>query len=1123
MGEPAPAPLPGAVVIGDAAPAPEPPVPVEEVPVAADKDDAVGEGLKIKPQDIETIMSATGVSQDHAESLMRQANNDLQMAVGLGFAHKNRVAKGWVTEEDVKRIASESKTKSIMWIDLIGGEGIKYALSNAERSSALNHSYQVVITGPYDQKWTSKPIRRSYRPSWKEQFPFVLPVSSVVYLRVSLHAMSGDVIAAGETKVPVKRGCGTYAMKCDLMAARPGADDGPCGQMLITASKSRINPTSIRSLSALKRSADPDLDFDAGFMFDDEKKDPGIHIMRTVSGPARQGQAENPMLGPDLDALQDDFTVCRTKTSDRVRESVKKYTLTDDGSLDLLLKVLRRRLATRAVHFDKEIRVDTKSANAQPSTCAVCGKVPMVMASSELLRSCGHTICGVCVEKSVIDAVGTLKCSKLTCPVKDCNSLMLPHELKKTVSEKIYDQYEMACLTEFLDTSSSTNCPTCFATIIVEKNRSADAGAAADGIDTNKKDKTGKNVMSRQALKHYNQSRFRCPHCSCSFCLECQTSPFHAGYDNCDAFALAKSGRSCRWCLSVLTDENIWKNYQCKGAIKDTCRESDCTKRALKSCLKVHKCGHNCGGVKNEKVCLPCLECGEVKDVAADEMCTICYCEGYNEAPSLQLKCGHIFHEHCLTDSLTKRWGDTPRIQFDFMKCPGCRQDMEHPHLEDQYIEPNRRLRTKVTQMLKDFMEAEYDGFEPEDKEKADKRGHLDWAEDHVAIELCHKCQLPYNAGRVDCADNVGDEDGPPPRLAIDGVCSNCRDMGDLAKPCPKHGKEALAWKCRYGCHLATYECFNYLHVCNPCHDHNILGKMMDFNKRVGANHPRRGGVPGDDQVYPNKKDIWEYEQCPGGDKCPLGIDHPPTGIEFCFGCTLCKEEATMLQKNLEPLTPLFVKLAKIARGGHDDDFCHTDKDELEKRFLHVFWLLAVEQIERGEITKREAIHALQFLMQRHEIPLDRYEVKLKGVASTLRKRLKPQDLATVAISWRKEGNVYKDIEKTSCFEFALTRALADPTRPIVNLHVCYAAAKKDEPEDGKLSGNATVADLLKKLVNSTDLTSTEAKKITLQHEGRDLDANTKVLPLCAGPSLQLTTSMSKALSVKLFKDCVIQ
>ena len=72
---------------------------------------------------------------------------------------------------------------------------------------------------------------------------------------------------------------------------------------------------------------------------------------------------------------------------------------------------------------------------------------------------------------------------------------------------------------------------------------------------------------------------------------------------------------------------------------------------------------------------------------------------------------------------------------------------------------------------------------------------------------------------------------------------------------------------------------------------YDAISKLMDFNTNVGADHPRRGGVPGTEKVYANRMDLWEYEQCPGPDKCPIGCAHPPNGLEFCFGCVKCAWE----------------------------------------------------------------------------------------------------------------------------------------------------------------------------------------------------------------------------------------
>jgi hypothetical protein len=69
----------------------------------------------------------------------------------------------------------------------------------------------------------------------------------------------------------------------------------------------------------------------------------------------------------------------------------------------------------------------------------------------------------------------------------------------------------------------------------------------------------------------------------------------------------------------------------------------------------------------------------------------------------------------------------------------------------------------------------------------------------------------------------------------------------------------------------------------------------MDFSAQVqaDASAAKRGGVDAIafPEVYPNKKDICEYKQCPGPAVCPLGAAHARTGFEHCFGCTQCGAE----------------------------------------------------------------------------------------------------------------------------------------------------------------------------------------------------------------------------------------
>jgi len=38
------------------------------------------------------------------------------------------------------------------------------------------------------------------------------------------------------------------------------------------------------------------------------------------------------------------------------------------------------------------------------------------------------------------------------------------------------------------------------------------------------------------------------------------------------------------------------------------CDTKDCRKRARLSCTRILECGHRCGGVRGERLCLPCLE-----------------------------------------------------------------------------------------------------------------------------------------------------------------------------------------------------------------------------------------------------------------------------------------------------------------------------------------------------------------------------------------------------------------------------------------------------------------------------------------------------------------------------------
>lgn len=84
---------------------------------------------------------------------------------------------------------------------------------------------------------------------------------------------------------------------------------------------------------------------------------------------------------------------------------------------------------------------------------------------------------------------------------------------------------------------------------------------------------------------------------------------------------------------------------------------------------------------------MPCLhpDCvaknpNATHDKTSDEMCSICWGSGLGQAPSLMIKCGHIFHAHCLMMRLKKRWFG-PQINFNYLDCPECKKSIEAPHI----------------------------------------------------------------------------------------------------------------------------------------------------------------------------------------------------------------------------------------------------------------------------------------------------------------------------------------------------------------------------------------------------------------------------------------------------------
>ncbi|XP_043104383.1 E3 ubiquitin-protein ligase MYCBP2 isoform X14 [Puntigrus tetrazona] len=328
----------------------------------------------------------------------------------------------------------------------------------------------------------------------------------------------------------------------------------------------------------------------------------------------------------------------------------------------------------------------------------------------------------------------------------------------------------------------------------------------------------------------------------------------------------SSSSDVCRFCGT--------RNGTELSAVGSVCSDQDCQEYAKLACSKTHPCGHPCGGVKNEELCLPCLH-GCDKTAAclkqdADDMCMICFTEALSAAPAIQLDCSHVFHLQCTRRVLENRWLG-PRITFGFMSCPICKNKINHSVLKD-LLDPIKELYEDVRR--KALMRLEYEGLHKSEAITMSGARFYNnpagFAMNRYAYYVCYKCKKAYFGGEARCDAEAGQGDDYDPRELICGACSDV----SRAQMCSKHGTDFLEYKCRYCCSVAVFFCFGTTHFCNACHD--------DFQRMTS--------VPKE-----------ELPHCPAGPKgkqlegseCPLHVVHPPTGEEFALGCGVCRNAHT--------------------------------------------------------------------------------------------------------------------------------------------------------------------------------------------------------------------------------------
>ncbi|XP_028966426.1 E3 ubiquitin-protein ligase MYCBP2 [Galendromus occidentalis] len=309
----------------------------------------------------------------------------------------------------------------------------------------------------------------------------------------------------------------------------------------------------------------------------------------------------------------------------------------------------------------------------------------------------------------------------------------------------------------------------------------------------------------------------------------------------------------CRFCKATTS------------GLSAVCGGADCVEHAKNACTKLHPCGHYCGGVLNDKACLPCLYGCQGKDLRqdADDMCMICFSEALCCAPVISLSCGHMFHHQCTVDALSRKWPG-PRITFNFALCPICKAPIDHPLLKEQ-LQPVWELQEDVKR--KALMRLEYEGLHS----KLSQEERASYAMERYAYYVCFKCNKAYFGGEVRCELEADvHDDGYD---AAELVCGACSDVSS-AQMCPKHGADFLEYKCRYCCSVAVFFCFGTTHFCNPCHD--------DFQRVLKVLKSQLPTCP----AGPKLKQL-------EGDECPLHVKHPPTGEEYALGCGVCRNAHT--------------------------------------------------------------------------------------------------------------------------------------------------------------------------------------------------------------------------------------
>lgn len=393
---------------------------------------------------------------------------------------------------------------------------------------------------------------------------------------------------------------------------------------------------------------------------------------------------------------------------------------------------------------------------------------------------------------------------------------------------------------------------------VPELDRTAPRGAITVGDDGS--------ALSHAHVLHRATWRFRCA-CGATFCAACRETPYHDGR-TCEEHRAPK----CTFCGDVVVSSDApWtarsstramrRYLRERGLLEPTINEKrdlvDLCERArgacgacgpglAKRCAKKLACGHFCGGLAGEAVCpatcaacdgLDCLYCGEA----------------LRASPEIELACGHRVHLSCAAEALDRGFPG-PEISFGHATCPARDGPLRHDALLARLALADG-LKASVRAAARGALRAD-----PAEKRRVAPGGDFDGRPLEHALATwffyeCGDCGRAFVGGARACGA-MAEGEGP-------GATRRCGACQVVGRGCARgHGDAAIAWKCRYCCAEASFFCFGTTSFCSSCH---------------GA--ANRGALDAD------------RAPCRGPRHCPLGVKHPPHGVEFSLGCSLCRSE----------------------------------------------------------------------------------------------------------------------------------------------------------------------------------------------------------------------------------------